>query len=239
MKYFKFAKISEETGISWAIEQPTSGPSFPKIPGLDIGSSVQLAHVPIYYVAKVDDSAESNPANHIFEITSLEYAQLLNDHVLHILEIEKTSLYKEELEFRNSLFGKYHDTASLAGVYKYQQAQELLANANAVATEIRLEAQTRGVTPTVLANRIVQNHQNFREKESKIAGIRGKVLDRLEAFVFDLENPDVSYADFVSEETVGTQTMKTFENGELVDKEMPVKVGKYKLSLSVRFQHLN
>jgi hypothetical protein len=26
MKYFKFAQISQDTGISWAIAQPVSGP---------------------------------------------------------------------------------------------------------------------------------------------------------------------------------------------------------------------
>ena len=57
MKYFKFAQISEETGISWAIAQPSSGPSYPKIPGLNLNLVVQLSQSPIYYVANVADNA--------------------------------------------------------------------------------------------------------------------------------------------------------------------------------------
>lgn len=237
MKYFKFAQISQETGISWAIAQPISGPSWPDIPGLDLSTSIQLSHNSIYYIAQVDDTAEANPENHIFELTTEEYAQELKHHVMYMLNKEKDSIYQEEHSFRQSIFSKYHDTATTAGIYKYEQAKSLLENEEADAPDVRAEASARGVNVTVLAQRIVENHESFRQKEAKIAGIRGKILDRLEEYEFDLNDADASYAEFLTEEVIGAETYTEFENGEMVEKEVEVKVHKYSLSLGARFQY--
>ena len=89
-----------------------------------------------------------------------------------------------------------------------------------------------------MANRIVQNHESFRDKEAKIAGLRGKILDRIEAFVFDLENPQTSYNEFMTQETVGTREVQEMENGEMMNKTVDVNVRKYKLDLGTRFTFL-
>lgn len=237
MKYFKFAQISADTGISWAIAQPVSGPSWPNIPDLDLNTTVQLAHAPIYYLAKVSDQATPNPANHIFELTLAEYAEELNQHVMYQLNREKESIYQQEYDFRNSIFSKYHDTASIAGIYKYEQAKAVLLDATAPAPEVRAEALARGLSVEVMAERIIQNHEQFRAKEARIAGIRGRIQDRLNAYEFDLMDPDVSYAEYLTEEVVGTRMSMEFENGEMVEKEVTVTVRKYSLSLPTRFEY--
>jgi hypothetical protein len=237
MKYFKFALISAETGTSWAIAQPISGPSCPEILGLDLSTSIQLAHSSIYYIAKVSDEAIANPDNHIFELTATEYAQELKQHVMYQLDKEKDSIYQEEYNFRNSIFNKYHDTASTAGIYKYEQAKALVADATAAAPDVRAEATARGIEPGVMATRIITNHEDFRTKEAKIAGIRGKILDRIGVYVFDLENADTSYTEFLTEEVIGTGTRNEMEDGNMVEKVVDIKVRKYQLSLGARFQH--
>lgn len=237
MKYFKFTQIDAETGISWAINQPISGPSWPDIPGLNLNETVQLAQNSIYYLAKVDDSAVANPDNHFFELTLEEYAQELKDHIMIKLNQEKNTIYQQENEFRNSIFSTYHETATVAGIYKYNQAKEFLTDSSAPAIELRAEAQARGVTVEVMANRIIQNHENFRQKEAKIAGIRGKILDRLQSFTFNDQDPDASYNEFMTEETIGTTKRNEFENGEMVEKDVDVKIHKYSLNLPARFQY--
>ena len=238
MKYFKFTQISADTGISWAIAQPVSGPSYPDIPGLEISDSIQLAHSPIYYVAEVDDAAEADEANHMFVLTNAEYANEIRAHIEHKLNEEKNSIYNQENDFRNSQFSKYHETASLAGIYKYEQAKELEANADATATEIRAEATARGITAAAMAARIIENHEAFRAKEAKIAGIRGKILDRITAFTFNSDDPASSLTDFNSVDTIGTTTeRRPNEAGEMVDTEVDVTVHKYSLSLPTRFQY--
>jgi hypothetical protein len=237
MKYFKFTQISADTGISWAIAQPISGPSYPDIPGLDLNNTVQLAHAPIYYIATVANEAVSDPDNHIFELTDGEYAEELKQHVMYHLNQEKDSIYQEEYNFRQSVFSKYHETASTAGIYKYEQALALVEDGTAAAPDVRAEATARGVAPGVIANRIIENHEDFRSKEAKIAGIRGKILDRVSAYVFNLEDADGSYTEFLSEEVIGTRTGQVFEDGELVEKEIDVKVRKYQLALGARFQY--
>ena len=102
---------------------------------------------------------------------------------------------------------------------------------------MRAEATARGVAPSVIAARVIENHEDFRAKEAKIAGIRGKILDRIDGYVFNLSNADASYAEFLTEEVVGTTTRNELENGIMVEKEVDIKVGKYRLSLGTRFQH--
>jgi hypothetical protein len=237
MKYFKFAQISQDTGISWAIAQPLSGPSWPSIPGLNLNESIQLSHSPIYYLAKASDDAIPNPENHIFELTASEYAQELQQHVMHILNAEAESIYREEYEFRQAIFSKYHDTASIAGIYKYEQAKQLIADSLAEAPEVRAEASLRGVDSVIMAQRIITNHENFRAEEAKIAGIRGKILDRLNSFEFDLANADSSYIEALSEETIGTEIITDFEGGQPIEKQIDVKVRKYVLDLAARFKY--
>jgi len=237
MKYFKFAQISQDTGISWAIAQPVSGPSFPEIPGLEQSLSIQLSHNSTYYIAQVNDSAVANPDNHIFELTAGEYAEELKQHVMYQLDKEKDSIYQEEYNFRNSIFSKYHDTASTAGIYKYEQAKALVADATAAAIDVRAEATARGVAPAIMANRIITNHEDFRAKEAKIAGIRGKIFDRVSAYEFNLDDADASYAEFLTEEIIGTVTRNEMENMQMVEKMVDIKVRKYQLALGTRFQH--
>jgi hypothetical protein len=237
MKYFKFAKISRETGISWAIKQPISGPSWPEITGLDLNNSIQLSYNPTYYIAPVGNKAKDNPENHIFELTTEEYANELKRHVEYILNQEKDSIYQEEFNFRQSIFSKYHDTATAAGIYKYQQAKAFVEDESTDVPDLIVEAQARGLEVITLANRIIENHEAFRNKEAKIAGIRGKILDRLNGYTFDLENPNASYEEFLSEEVIGTSTENVYEDGEMIEKEVDVKVRKYQLSLGTRFQY--
>jgi hypothetical protein len=237
MKYFKFAQISQETGISWAIEQPISGPSWPEITGLDLNKSIQLSYNQTYYIAPVGNKAKPNPENHIFELTDEEYANELKKHVEHILNLEKNSIYQEEINFRRSIFSKYHETATAAGIYKYQQAKAFVEDETADVPDLIVEAQARGIEVGTLANRIIENHEAFRNKEAKIAGIRGKILDRLDGYVFDLENPNDSYEEFLTEEVIGTTTENEYEDDEMIEKEVDVKVRKYQLSLGTRFQY--
>jgi hypothetical protein len=239
MKYFKFAQISADTGISWAIEQPISGPSWPEIPGLDLSKIIQLSTNPTYYVATVGNAANPNAENHIFQLTFDQYAKEIEQHVMHLINKEKDEIYQTEYVFRNSTFNRYHETASIAGIYKYEQAKALIADADADVPVIRIEAAARGVDAVVMANRIIENHESFRNKEAKISGIRGKILDRLNAYEFDLSDPEGSYEEFMSEEVIGTRPMFAYEQSidGIPVEEIEVKVRKYQLAIEPRFNY--
>jgi len=237
MKYFKFAQISADTGISWAIEQPITGPSWPQIPGLEASNAIQLAKNTTYYVAPVGNDARANSDNHIFELTFEEYTKEVEDHVTYLLNKEKDMIYFYENEFRKSIFSKYHDTATVAGIYKYEQAKALLLDEDADAPDVRVEAASRGVDVIDLANRIVENHKSFRTKEAKIAGIRGKILDRLNSYEFDLTDPQGSYEEFMAEEVVGTEIRPPSSVLGVGGVEVDVKVRKYHLALETRFKY--
>ena len=237
MKYFKFAQISADTGISWAIEQPITGPSWPEIPGLEASNAIQLSKNPTYYVATVGNAANPDAENHIFQLTFEQYAKEIEEHVTYLLNREKDMIYFYENEFRKSIFSKYHDTATVAGIYKYEQAKALVADADADAPDVRVEAASRGIDVITLANRIVENHESFRNKESKIAGIRGKILDRLNSYVFDLSDPQGSYNEFMSEEVIGTEIRPPSIVLGVGGVEVDVKVRKYQLAIDSRFKY--
>lgn len=231
MKYFKFTQISAETGISWLIEQPVSGPSLPHtlLPGL--GYSVRVDKD--YYVGAADDSAQANPANYIFEITKEEYSEWVKKDIMHGINMSMNRLYEEEKILRQRIFGKYDSTASVAGVYKYEQAIELLANPAAAAPDVRVEAAARGVDVLVLAQRIKINHEDFKTKDAKIAGIRGKLLDRYNSYTFNDSDPVASFIDYFSTEQIGEERIIP----GMEDSPMrPVIVNKYALALDQRFK---
>ena len=234
MKYFKFTQISEETGISWAIDQPVSGPSMPSLPGLT--NVIQLNYDNLYYIGEVSDEATPNPENYCFEITAEQRAEELKKIVDVEISRRIDRIYQEEKEFRQAIFSKYDESATIAGIYKYQEAKELIADSQATAPSVRQEATVRGLDVMVLANRIVTNHEAFKSKEAKIAGIRGKIQDRLNNFVFDLNNADVSFNEFYTREKIGTVTRNEMENGVMVEKEVDVMVGKYDLAFGERYK---
>lgn len=239
MKYFKFTQISEETGISWRISQPLSGPSLPftLLPGLT--NIIDLAHERGMYIGEADDTAQANPENYIFEITTEQRSEELKKHVEHIIQERLDNIYLEENELRKFIFEKYDDSASIAGIYKYEEAKLLIEDNTAPAPHIRAEATIRNINPVVLAQRIIVNHEDFRSKEAKIAGIRGLIQDRLNTYSFNLQDPDASVAEFLSLEKVGEVEEEEYVDGQITMVKKDVMINKYFLDISTRFQHLD
>jgi hypothetical protein len=224
MKIFKFRQVDAKTGISVAIEKPREGPTNPTLPGLteifDTYNNYKYAHV--------DDSAIADPDNFIFEITAEELTADVEAKTNQYLEMYKTDAYKEEIELRNQVFGKYHDTATSSGIYKYNEAVKFLADGTP-SLDITTEASVREVTETEIAEKIVVNHEAFRVKEAKVAGLRGKIFDRLDAYTFDATDALGSW----------DELMKRMEVIGQREPDLDVKVGYYTPSLSIRWEHLN
>lgn len=229
MKIFKFRQVDAKTGISVAIERPKEGPTNPALPGLT-GIFDQYNH---YRYANVDDSAVADPENFIFEITQEELVADVQNKVNETLAYWKDLLYKNEKELRQLVFGKYDDTATSSGIYKYNEAVKFLADGTP-SLDITTEASVRGVTETEIAERIVVNHEAFRVKEAKIAGLRGKILDRLDVYAFDDTDPLGSWDELVKRMEVIGQ-----EPGPNPDEERDVEVGYYSPELALRWQYMN
>ena len=231
MKYFKFTQISEESGKSWLIEQPLSGPSLPRflIPGLNYTVRVDQD----FWVGTADDAAVANLDNYIFEITKEEYAEFIKRDFLFAISSAKHNIYQEEKHLRDKVFSTYHETASTAGIYKYEQAKALILDPNASAPDVRLEVATRGGDVAVIAQRIVTNHEDFRAKDAKISGIRGKMLDRYNSYEFNSDDPVAMFEDYFTREQIGEERkMPDNENSEL----RPVYVNKYALDFNIRYK---
>jgi hypothetical protein len=236
MKYFKFTQIDPTTGISINRQTPKEGPRDPDIKGLQVLFRDNIE--PHLHFGTADDDATDDPDNQCWIITSEEFAVYVRRYIEHEIWHAKPKLYEEENALRRAhLVGKYDDTATVAGVYKYEQAKAVLTGRSISTTAVKDEATFRGVDPAVLAQRIVERHEEFRAKESKIAGIRGKQLDRLESFTVDDADPWASFQEFHKLEEVGTREEQVFENGERVTKQVPVTVRYYGIELGARYQN--
>lgn len=235
MKIFKFKKVDAKTGISVDIEKPREGPANPNLPGLEVVFDFNNFHY-----ATVNNTATPDPENYIFEITQEELDADIKSKTLQYLAEKKEEVYTQERELRHQLFGKYHDTASTAGVYKYEQALAVLADPTVSAPEVEAEATAREVAVDVIAQRIVDNHLAFRVKEAKLAGLRGKITDRLDAFVFDDTDAIGSWKELMERtEVIGQRDANELPGGPDINQDLDVVVGYYDANLSTRWEYLN
>ena len=85
----------------------------------------------------------------------------------------------EQFDWGQYRYGTVADSvyASAAG-YKYEAAKAFLSSATANAG-LTTEATVRGVTVTVLANKIKTNHEAYITKDAQISGLRGLLYDRI------------------------------------------------------------
>lgn len=237
MKILKFQQVDSTTNISLAIEPSRNGPSNPTLP--KVGElSYNFESKPWRYT-EVANTVAADPANFVFEITQEEFAEDVKRKFDEFLAEQLENAYKQEKEVRNSLFGKYHESAAVAGVYKYEQAKAILADPTADAPEVVAEATARGVDVAVVAQRIVDNHEAFRLTEAKLAGLRGKIVDRLNSITFDAADPLGSWKELADR----TEIIGTTPDGEGPAAAPPegrdVVVGYYTPSLSMRWEWLN
>ena len=227
MKIFKFKQVDAKTGISVDLERPREGPTNPSLPGLE-----EIFDFNNHKYANVSNTAEEDPANYIFEITAEELDADIEAKTNQYLEMWKKDIYENEKGLRQQLFGKYDDTATSSGIYKYQEALNYL-NDETPSAVLTAEAEVRGVTETEIAGRIIANHETFRVKEAQLAGLRGKILDRLEGFVFDATDALGSWKELVERQEVVGQR----EPG--MQEDLDVKVGYYSPDLNVRWEYMN
>ena len=233
MKIFKFRQVDAKTGISVAIERPMEGPTNPALPGL-----VEIFDEYNYYkYAHVDDSAVADPENFIFEITEAELTADVQGKVDDVLAAWTAQVYQNEKDLRQLVFGKYDDTATSSGIYKYNEALKFVET-GAASLDLTTEASTRGVTVEDIAIKIIENHELFRVREAKIAGLRGKILDRLNGYTFDTDDALGSWDELVKRTEVIGHREPGPNPGPGPEPDLDVKVGYYAPDLATRWQYL-
>lgn len=232
MKFFKFYKVDASTGKSVEVERPVEGPTNPSLAGL-----ANIFEPGGWLYATADDAAESDTDNYIFEITEAEYIAVIEGK-FNCLKLARTNgAYLEEKQLRTSQFAKYGDTATIAGVYKYDLAKAYVADNTADAGIVATEATVRGLTTLAMANKIVTNHEAFRTTEAKIAGLRGKILDRNAGLTFNdssVADALTSWAEITKQEKIGER-----ERIDGSEEKIDINVGYYDPSLSRRWENLS
>ena len=173
-KNFKWIKVDSVTGVSEAITKPKNGSTNPNLSGL-----VEQFYWGQYKYGTAEDSVNANDSNHIHEITDGEWIADIKGKIEEHVRDWKTLAYEHEKDVRKQQLGNYADSVYASGSgYKYEAAKAFLSSATANAG-LTTEATVRGVTVTVLANKIKTNHEAYITKDAQISGLRGLLYDRI------------------------------------------------------------
>ena len=176
-KNIKWIQVDADTQVSTAIAKTKAGATNPNLTDL-----VEQFDWGQYRYGTVADSVTINSAsndNFIFEISDADYIADIKGKIEETVREWKVTVYEQEKELRKQQLSDYSDSvyASAAG-YKYEAAKAFLSSATANAG-LTTEATVRGVTVTVLANKIKTNHEAYITKDAQISGLRGLLYDRI------------------------------------------------------------
>lgn len=176
-KNIKWIQVDAGTQVSVAIAKPKEGATNPNLTDL-----VEQFDWGQYKYGTVADSVTINSAsndNFIFEISDADYIADIKGKIEETVREWKVTVYENEKELRKQQLSDYSDSvyASASG-YKYEAAKAFLSSATANAG-LTTEATLRGVTVTVLANKIKTNHEAYITKDAQISGLRGLLYDRI------------------------------------------------------------
>ena len=176
-KNIKWIQVDADTQVSTAITKPRAGATNPNLTDL-----VEQFDWGQYKYGTCADSVTINSAsndNFIFEISDADYIADIKGKIEETVREWKVTVYEAEKEVRKQQLSDYSDSvyASASG-YKYEAAKAFLSSATANAG-LTTEATLRGVTVTVLANKIKTNHEAYITKDAQISGLRGLLYDRI------------------------------------------------------------
>ena len=176
-KNIKWIQVDADTQVSTAIAKTKAGATNPNLTDL-----VEQFDWGQYKYGTCADSVTINSAsndNFIFEISDADYIADIKGKIEETVREWKVTVYEQEKEVRKQQLSDYSDSvyASASG-YKYEAAKAFLSSATANAG-LTTEATLRGVTVTVLANKIKTNHEAYITKDAQISGLRGLLYDRI------------------------------------------------------------
>ena len=228
-KNIKWIQVDADTQVSTAITKSKAGPTNPNLTDL-----VEQFDWGQYKYGTCADSVTINSAsndNFIFEISNADYIADIKGKIEETVREWKVTVYEQEKELRKQQLSGYSDSvyASASG-YKYEAAKAFLSSATANAG-LTTEATVRGVTVTVLANKIKTNHEAYITKDAQISGLRGKLYDRIASIGINSTSVTTALASHA-----GIHTSETVTN---VGAGITHEVGFYNPSgLSNRFEAL-
>ena len=176
-KNIKWIQVDADTQVSTAIAKTKAGATNPNLTDL-----VEQFDWGQWHYGTCADSVTINSAsndNFIFEISDADYIADIKGKIEETVREWKVTVYEQEKELRKQQLSDYSDSvyASASG-YKYEAAKAFLSSATANAG-LTTEATVRGVTVTVLANKIKTNHEAYITKDAQISGLRGLLYDRI------------------------------------------------------------
>jgi hypothetical protein len=237
MKYVKFYPVDDTTGVSTLLQATSAGARIPDIPGL---TNLCVDFECNWYYGHASDDFVADPNNNIYELTLEEYTAELTQKIEFLKKDTIEVLYEEEKILRDTQLSSYHETATTAGVQKYNEAVTF-TDTGVASSALTKEAEKRGVTVAQLCEKIIRKYGEFRDIDSSISGLRGKLSDRVKSFTLDQDDPWTSHQVWEEkEETLIESRVSTAENGiPPGDVGTPEVVRYYSPNLELRYRWMD
>lgn len=213
MKYFKLTQVDTVTGISCNVKNPENGLDFPILSGLEV--KFQDANITEFWYGTANDDAIEDPENQCWEITLIEFAEALKQTIIKKKQIISLDLDSSDRRTREIFLRKFDTTALIASIYKYEQAKSVILGLEEPTPELSLEAATRGINIVDLAHSVIEKKNSYIKIDALIAGLRGKLQDRLDLFEVDVNDPLASLEEWESEEDIGQGIMLPKYNSDI------------------------
>jgi len=182
-KFFKYTRVDEKTGVSVRLF-PSNQPSHPKLPGIEV---VYVDRNCDYHYCTADDSAVGDPSNYIFEMNLDSFLYEMETEISFYKNDYRINLINEFKQIQNDLQLKYFDVSGPFAYLKYQEAKEYLDN-GAESSSISAESEISGESQDTIAQRYIDNYEEYKVKESKLIGAKNLLEKRINDFKLDPEN---------------------------------------------------
>lgn len=182
-KFFKYIRVDEKTGVSVRLT-PSNQPSHPKLPGIEV---IYVDRNGDYHYCTADDSAVGDPSNFIFEINLDSFLYEMENEISFFKNDYRSNLINEYKQLQSDLQIKYFDVSGPFAYLKYQEAKEYLDN-GVESSSISAESGISGETPDTIAQRYVDNYEEYKIEESKLIGAKNLLEKRINDFKLDPEN---------------------------------------------------
>lgn len=237
MKYVKFYLVDDTTGVSTLLQAESAGARIPEIPGL---TNLCVDFEAKWYYGHASDDFVADPDNHIYELTLEQYTAELTEKIAKLKADTIEVLYEEEKILRSNKLSSYHETATTAGVQKYNEA--VTFNDSGVASaSLTTEAEKRGITVAQLCEKIIRKYNEFRAIDSKISGLRGKLTDRIKAFTLDQDDPWTSHQVWEEREETLIESRVSTDDWVVTRDEVgtPEVIRYYSPNLEVRYRWMD
>jgi|TARA_B100000085_G_scaffold147503_2_gene134246 hypothetical protein len=190
MKYFKFTQVYSETQQSVLLSSDAETYDNRVFPSC-IDNLNLLWNANPYYFGTGDDSSTADPSNLVDELTLSDFISELTTTIGNYKDTQRNVNLSSYNIRHDQLLTQFEYSNPAGVVYKYNEANAFL-NDGTLSGWLQAESEVAGITTASLAQDYVDDYDDFRVQEAKLAGLKTKCNNRIELMVVESDGSNLS-----------------------------------------------